>query len=208
LHLVVASQPFVRHALQHEIAPLARAIGVTARIVVRRASNLGDQQRELVQLELGERFAEVKLARESEAVNGASAILAQVDLVDVCVQQIALVVTDFERHGHERFAQLARPRALVRQEVAPDQLLRQRARAFANLAGRHVDEQRARHGDGIDPEVAIEPPVLDGLQRVGQQRRNLAGRDDEPVFAVRREQAADQDRVQPDDRRGAAARVA
>ena len=114
LHLVVACEPFVGHALQHEVAPLARAIGVTARVVVRGTAHLGDEQRELVQLELCERLAEVELAREPEAVHCARAVLAEIDLVDVGVQQIALVVAHLERHGHERFAQLAAPRAFVR----------------------------------------------------------------------------------------------
>ena len=114
LHLVVASEPFVGHALEHEVAPLARAVGVTARVVVRGTPHLGDEQRELVQLELGERFAEVELAREPEAVHCACAVLAEIDLVDVRVQQVVLVVAQLERHCHERFAQLAAPRAFVR----------------------------------------------------------------------------------------------
>ena len=47
-------------------------------------------------------------------------------------------------------------------------------------------------GDRVDAEMAVETPIFDGFQRVGEQRRNVAGCDDEPVFAVRREQAADQ----------------
>ena len=142
----------------------------------------------------------------------ARAVLAEIDLVDVRVQQVALVVAQLERHRHEGFSDLAPPgreaAARVRQEVAAHELLRQRARAFANLAGRDVDEHRAHDGDRVDAEVAVETPVLDGLQRVGQERRDVAGRDDEPVLAVRREQAADQERIQAHDRGAAAARVA
>ena len=104
LYLVVACEPLIGHALEHEVAPFARAIGVTARVVVRGTPDLGDEQRELVQLELGERFAEIELAREPEAVHCASAVLTEINLVDVRVQQIVLVVAHLERHGHERFA--------------------------------------------------------------------------------------------------------
>ena len=84
---VVARETFVGHALQHEVAPLECAVRVAARIVVGGAAHLCHEQRELVQLELRERLAEIELAREPEAVDRARAVLAQIDLVDVRVQQ-------------------------------------------------------------------------------------------------------------------------
>ena len=107
LDFVVAREPFVGHALEHEVASLERAVGMAARIVIRGAANHGHQQRELVQLELGQRFAEIELAREPEAVDRARAVLAEIDLVDVRVQQLALAVPHLEGHRHERFAELA-----------------------------------------------------------------------------------------------------
>jgi hypothetical protein len=208
LHLVVAREAFVGHALQHEVAPRERSVRVAPRLVVGGAAHDRDEQRELVQLELGQRFAEIELAREAETVDRARAVLSQVDLVDVRVHELALRVAELERYRHECLADLARPGHLVRQEVAAHELLRQRARALADLAGRNVHEDRARDCDRVDAEVTVEAPVLDGFERLDEQRRDLVGPDDDAVLAVRWEQAADQQRVQPHDRRRPARCVA
>src|SRR5690606_41936105 len=58
----------------HDALPISleRALGVAARIVVRRSTHNRDQQRNLVHVELGQRFAEVEAARQAEAVHRAS----------------------------------------------------------------------------------------------------------------------------------------
>src|SRR5690349_24825182 len=117
---------------------------MAARIVVRGAAHLRHEQRELVQLELSERLAEVELAREPEAMDRARAVLTEINLVDVGVQDFALAVAQLERDGHEGLSDLAPPSreaaARVRQEVAAHQLLGQSAGAFADLARRDVHE--------------------------------------------------------------------
>ncbi len=186
----------VRHFLQHEVAALERAVRVPAWIVVRRPAHDRDEQRELVQIELGERLAEVELAREPEAVHRACAVLAEIDLVDVRGHEVGFVVAQLERDRHERLAQLARPAALVAQEVAAHELLRERARALSDLARREIHERSAQHSEHVDAVVLVEAPVLDRLQGRRQERRNVGRRDDQPVLAVRREQAADQERIE------------
>ncbi len=56
--------------------------------------------------------------------------------------------------------------------------------------------------------VRVEALVLDGFERGREQRRNVLRRDDQAIFAVRREQAADQEGVQAHDRRVGALFVA
>src|SRR5690606_4118561 len=57
--------------LEHEVAAGQRALRMPLRVVVRRPAHLRDEERELVQLELVERLAEVEAAAEAEAVNRA-----------------------------------------------------------------------------------------------------------------------------------------
>jgi hypothetical protein len=77
-----------------------------------------DQQRHLRQIELGERLAEVELAGKPEAVDGAVAVLAEEDLIDVGVHEIGLGEVRVERQRHHRLAQLARERLPGIEEVA------------------------------------------------------------------------------------------
>ena len=92
---------------------------------------------------------------------------------------------------------LRRMRAPAVEEIALHELLRQRAAALLDLPRAHVDEQRAQDRERIDAVVRVELAVLDRLECRGQQRRHLVGRDDDPVLAVDREDAADQQRIEP-----------
>ena len=84
-----------------------------------------------------------------EAVDRARPLLAEVHLVHIGVQELGLVVGELERHGHDGLLELAPERAPVIEEIVFDELLRQRARALADLAGRDVDDQ------AIDREVSL-----------------------------------------------------
>ena len=137
----------------------------------------------------------------------APAVLAEVNLVDVGVHDVRLLEPRFEDERHDRFLALAPQRAAAVEEIALDQLLRQRAAALLDLPGAHVDEQRAQDRQRVDAVVRLELAVLDGLERLGQQRRHLGRRDDDPVLAVDREDAADQQRVEPEHRHVGAARL-
>ena len=166
-----------------------------------------DEQRELVELELRQRLAEIELTRETEAVDRTRAVLAEIDLVHVGVQQVRFVVAHLQRDRHQRLAQLAPPAALVRQEIAAHELLRERARALPELAAREIDECGACDRSKIDAVMLREAAILDGLQRRAEQRRNLLRSENQPILAVRGKQAANQKRIQPDDRGRLPARV-
>ena len=137
----------------------------------------------------------------------ARAVLPEIDLVDVGVHDVRLLEATLENDGHHRFLGLAPQRAPAVEEVALHQLLRERAAALLDLPGAHVDEHRAQDRQRIDAVVAVELAVLDRLERRGQQRRNLVRGDDDPVLAVQREDAADQQRVEADHRHVRALRV-
>ena len=130
----------------------------------------------------------------------AAAVLAEVDLVDVGVHDVRLLEARFENERHDRFLALAPQRAPAVEEIALHELLRQRAAALLDLPRAHVDEQRAQDRERVHAVVRFELAVLDGLQRLRQQRRDFGRRDDDPVLAVNREDAADQQRIEAEHR--------
>ena len=140
-------------------------------------------------------------------MNGALAVLAEIDLVDVRVHDVGLLEARLENHGHHRFLDLAAQRAPAVEEVALDELLGERAAALLDLSGAHVGEQRAQDRLRVDSVVLVEVAILDGLQRLREQRRHFVRRDDDAVLAVDGKDAADQQRVEPVDRHVHALRV-
>ena len=188
------------HDLEDQVAAGARALGMAPRVVVRGSTDHRDEERHLREVELGERLAEIELAGEPEAVNGAIAVLAEEDLVDVGVHEIRLGEVRIQRHRHDRFANLARERLSRAQEVASHQLLREGAPALLDLPGAHVHPERAQHRNRVDAVMAVELAVLDRFQRRREQCRHLLRRDDDAILAVNREDAADQQRLEPQHR--------
>ena len=186
----------VGHHAENAVAPLAHALREPLRLVIRRPAHDRHQHRDLCGVQLAERAREIVLAGEPEAVDCARAILAEVDLVDVGGEDLVLRIAQLQQHGHDRLAELAPEAALVGQEIALDELLRQRAAALADAAGTDVGDRRTQHGTHIDAEVAVEAPVLDQSQRVAQQRRNGIGRQYLAILAVRGEDAADDERIE------------
>ena len=189
---------------EHEIAPRTRAHRMRERVVVRRSANDGDQQRDLGGIEFGKRFVEVELAAETEAVHCALAVLPEIDLVDVGVQQIGFLITRVENHRHRELFQLAPQRAAVVEEIALHELLRQRAAALRQIAGTDVGERGACDAFQVEPGVRVEVAVFDGLQTFAQQNGCFFRRDDQAVFAVRREETADHRWFEPHETRGLA----
>ena len=63
-----------------------------------------------------------------------------------------------------------------------------------------VDPRRAQDRFGIDAVMAIELAILDDLECFGQQWWHFGRRDDDAIFAVDRKDAADQERVESEER--------
>ena len=129
-----------------------------------------------------------------------AAVLAEEDLIDIGVHEIGLAEVRIERHRHDRLAQLARQRLARGEKVAAHQLLGEGAGALLDLSGARVHPQRAQNSLWIDAVVSVELAVLDRLERCGQERRHLIGLHHDPILAVDREDAADQQRLEPDHR--------
>ena len=93
-------------SFQHHVTPQAYTIGMPSRIVVSRAAHQRHEQRDFRQVELRERLAEVELAGKAKAMNGATAVLAKEDLIDVRVHEIRLAEVRIERDRHDGFVGL------------------------------------------------------------------------------------------------------
>jgi hypothetical protein len=169
---------------------------VASRVVKRRSSDLRDEERDLVQLELRQRLAEIEAAGQTEPVDGPSAVLREVDLVDVRLKQCVLVVPELECNGHEGFADLSPERPFGGQKVAAHELLCQRAAALLNLSCSHVGDECAGDCANVDADVIFEAPVFDRDQRLLQKLGRLAGRQYDSIFTVCRKDAADQHRIE------------
>ncbi len=137
-----------------------------------------------MQLELGQRLAEEELAGKAETVHRPLTVLADEHLVEVRLQNLLLVVVQFQQQRHHGFGELASQAALVGQVEVLDQLLGQRTTALAHMARGGVDPDGPGNRLGRDAEVMVEVAVFDGDQRVEQERRHLVDLDQDPIFEV------------------------
>ena len=98
---------------------------------------------------------------------------AEIDLVEVKLEDLLLGKLGFERHRQDRLARLAVERAVVVEKDVPGELLRDGGgRRYPPVSG-GGDIDRTHQSDRIDPEMRIEAPVLRRDQRLLHHRRDL-----------------------------------
>jgi hypothetical protein len=105
-------------------------------------------------------------------------------------------VPQLENERHQRLAHLARVGLPVGKEVAANELHREGTAALLDAACLGVRERGPQHCACINPQVRVEAPIFDRFQRLREQLGNLVRRQNEPVFAVRREDVSDQERLE------------
>src|SRR5207237_5621053 len=149
--LLEAERALLLRLAQHEISPLERARRVPARIVDRRTLHQRYQHRRLRRRQVLHLLAEIELRGEADAVDGAVAVLAEVDLVEVGLEDLLLAVMELEQHRHHELGELARQRALRRAEAVLRELLRDGAAALHAL--RAEREHRARERARVEAVV-------------------------------------------------------
>ena len=120
----------VAHDLQDHRPSLQAAFRVFAGIIVGRALDHGDEQGDLIGREIFEIAAEIELASQSEAMHGAAAVLAEVDLVGIGGQDFILAVMELQKQGHDGLVGLAGQGPLAGEEEVFHQLLGQGAAAL------------------------------------------------------------------------------
>lgn len=185
---------------QHEIAPIQRPLRVTPRVVVGRPLDQPDQQGDLLGGHRIELAAEPQLRARGHAVDRLPAALAQVDLVEIGLQDGALVVTRLHDHRVQDLVELAGEGLFLAdaEQAAACQLLGQGAGALADLAaGARHDPGRAHHAAQVDAVVAVEVAVLDRLQAGDQQLGHFFHAHQAAFFLLLPVQRGDARRIQP-----------
>ena len=126
------------------------------------------QQRRLGDRDLARRLSEITLRGLFDAVGAG----AEVNPVEIELENLRLGELALEPDREQRFLQLASDRAFLRQEKIFGELLRDRRAALGNAAVQDVGDEGAADAEGIDAVMLVEAPVLDGdegLRHVGRQ---------------------------------------
>jgi hypothetical protein len=190
-------EPGLLHRLQHLVAPLDRALGVAVGVVgVGRLDHAG-QERALRQRQVADVLVEVHPRGLAEAVDAERAGLAQVDLVQVQLQDVLLLRAPLQHEREQGLLRLALHGALRRQEEVLAELLGDGAAAVRDLAlAAHVADDGAHQPDGVEPGVAEEAAVLDGQHRLHHVPRQLVVLDAAALLACLVEEVGDELRLQ------------
>ena len=115
---------------------------------------------------------------------------AQVDAVEIQLENLALAQKHLEHQGERSFLGLAREGARVRQIQRPRELLRDRAAALRPGIRPEIGQQGPTDRDGVDARMQVEAVVLDGDDRVLEVGRNLVELDVPPLLVQRKPFAA------------------
>src|SRR5439155_6301344 len=131
------------------------------------------EQRRFGEGEIPRRFAEIVSRRGAYAVNGAVSILAEVDLVEISLEDRPLVIAQLEDQRDGGLAKLAEGSPSGGEEEVLGQLLGQGAAALHHGAGAQVGDQRAADPAEVEAVVLEESLVLDGEHRLNQVVRQV-----------------------------------
>ena len=130
------------------------------------------------------RLAKVEPGGLAHPVDCRGAALAEIDLVEIALEDRLLLVTGLHDQRHRGFLELALETAFRGQEEVLDQLLRQCAAALANPTGAEVDPQGPDDAAEIDPAVREEALILDGEDRVDQVLRHTSHANQLPLLVI------------------------
>ena len=154
----------VHHRIQHQAGALLRPEQVAAGREDGRRPRQGRQHGRLGQSQLPRAGAEIDAGRAIHAIGGA----AQIDAVEIELQDLLLGQRFFQPRRVDQLGQLARHGALL---VGVDDLgglLADGGTARHPVARPQVQQQGAAQAQGIDAIVVIEAPVLHGDEGGGK----------------------------------------
>ena len=185
---------------QCQVAAIQGALGIAPRVVVGRPLDDADQQRDLLGGQRTQFTPEPEFRGRGHAVDGLAATLAHVDLVEVGLEDGALVVARFQDQRVEDLVELARDRDFLAdaQQAAARQLLGQGTGALLAFTGRtrgHPDG--AGDAGQVDAMVGIEIAVFHRLQAGDQQFGHFFKPHQAALFLLLPVQRGDARRVQP-----------
>ena len=157
------------HVGQHLGGAFRRAARVGQRVVPGRRLEKPGQHGGLVGGNVAGRLGEVPARRRLDA-EGAG---AQIDPVEIDREDLRLGEPVLQPQRQQQLLDLAFEGAPGRQEQVLRHLLGDGAAALDDGAGAQVGESGARQADHVEPEMAVEAPVLGGQHGLGQGRRQV-----------------------------------
>ena len=167
-------EPVLHHREQHAVAPRACPVGMTVwRVQLRCLDDARDGGR-LTEGEVAKILAEERARPLGDPVDRERAVLAQVNLVQIQLQDARLRQPLFEEHRQRLLSQFSGHRLCRVQQRVLDQLLGQSARPDEIAAiARQIRHDGSGDPDGIDTVVSEEPVVLGGQHRLYHLSGNL-----------------------------------
>ena len=135
-----ADEAVLLHATEHEALALEGFLAAVSRRVLRRCWYQASDQCAFGQRELARRLRKVRMRRCFDPVSTG----AQVDLVQVQIEDLVLVQCSLDSHGQDHVLELADVAAIRAQEKRLRHLLRDRAAALAHLPRQQVCDRGAQ----------------------------------------------------------------
>ena len=157
------------HGLEHEVGPLLGAAEIAGRGELRGRAHEAGQHRRLRQGQLLGAMPEIAPRRRIRPV-GAGAKIGGVEVAD---EDLGLRQRALQAQRQKGLLDLAPERLLLGERGEPGILLGDGRAALAHAAAGRVAPHRAGHAAQVDAPVAVEAPVLDrhdGLGEPGRQR--------------------------------------
>ena len=187
--------PELAHPREDPRRARLRLARVAPRIEASRRGDHPRQHRLLVEREVVHVAAEVVQRAGRHADDGDRAALAEVDLVEIDLEQPLLGDLPLDVGGEERLVRLARQRPLAPHDAVLDHLLGDRAPAL-HLPAAQVGPGRAQQPDRIDAAVLQEARVLGGHYRLDQAARIGRQRQRSPLGEHRPAEGAEAHRLE------------
>ena len=119
-------------------------------------------------------LVEVGATRGGDAANRDGAALAEIDLVEVGLEDSFLAVAPLDQRGQPRLVELAPERALGIEQAILDELLCDRAATLGHAAGSQVDPRRPQQPAQIDAAMIEEAMILGGQDGLQQAEGHVA----------------------------------
>ena len=177
-----ADRAVLDHLGQNPIAARHRRLVTPRRVVLARRLGERGQIGHFAQSEFVERAVEIVERRRRHAVGTA----AEIDLVEVELEDAVLAEGLLEAHREDGFLHLARERELVREQEVFRHLLCHGRGADRPAVLAQIDEvldDRARHADRIDSEMFVEGLVLGGEKGLNEAVGHRRKRHEKPLLA-------------------------
>ena len=171
---------FLDHATEHVAAPRDRTLRMLVRRVARGRGHQACEHRGLARVELGRRLAEVV---ESGSFNSVIS-RAEVNVVDVQLEQLLLGELALETQCENGFAHLTNVASLVAREQVLDDLLRDRRTTLVHTALHVVACERTNDTGGIDAAMCKKPAIFGCDERLPDVVRKILDRNPDAALDV------------------------